>query len=175
MSRSSKYKTVNALLFQAGWFTCILLPSFAALICTVIILLIHFKMSENEDREMLLVFAVGTAGYFMDSIYSLTGKIDLAPGNESMIYLVCVWLLFAASLNSSLKWFCGTSMKSILLGILAPVSYFAAQQFGKVKYSEPLVSSMLIHALLWGLFMLIVHKVFFGQNIQRTNERQSTI
>ena len=128
-------------------------------------------MAHDSDWEMLLVFGVGTVGYLMDSIFSLTGKIDLDPAGESLLYLVCVWLLFASTLNSSMKWLINSPLKSCLLGIAAPMSYFAAEQFGKVKYSEPLVSSLIIHALLWSFLMLIVHKLYFGQNSQSINER----
>ncbi len=175
MSCSTKHKIVNAVLFQAGWFSCILLPAYMALFSTVIIIAIHLKISEDSSKEMFLIFGAGTMGYLMDSIFSLTGRINLEPANESMIYLVCVWLLFISTLNSSMKWFCETPVKAALLGALAPFSYFAAQALGKVKYSEPLVTSMIMHALLWSVFMLIIHKLYFVQNSQRANERQSTI
>ena len=170
MNCSTKHRICNAVLFQAGWFACILLPAHTALATTVLILLIHFKMTENYDRELLLVLGVGAIGYTMDSFASLFGLIDFSPEDGSLVYLVCVWLLFASTLNSSLKWISSKSHFAVIAGFIAPLSYYAAQQFGKVKYSEPL-SSIVIHALLWGLLMLIVHKLYFDQNSQRINER----
>jgi len=171
MNCSTKHKISNAVLFQCAWFSCVLLPAQIAVIATTVVVLVHLKMTHKKENELFFILSVTALGYCMDSVFSLFGRIDLNLSGESTIYLVCVWLIFATTLNSSMSWFLSSPYRSIILGILAPVSYYAAQQFGKIKYSEPLVSTMAIHALLWGILMLIVHKMNFDQNIQSANER----
>lgn len=128
-------------------------------------------MASNFKKEFTFVFTVGSIGYCIDSIYSISGLIALSLNSSSTIYLVCVWLLFASTLNWSMKFFMKSPIRAGLLGALAPASYFAAQSLGKLNYSEPLTHSMLIHALLWSFYMLLVHKLYFGQNSQCTHER----
>lgn len=171
MKSPVKYKLVNAGLFQIGWFSCVLLPTTAAVTVTAAILAVHFYNITNPQSELLFISVAGISGYFMDFMYSLTGLIDLNAGNFSQVYLVCVWLLFTMTLRWSMDFLTSYPLPALITGLLAPLSYFAAQQFGKINYSEPLLKSMSFHALLWSLYMLIVHKVKFSQNSQCVNER----
>ena len=171
MSGDTKYKFINAVLFQVGWFSCILLPVKYSVPIASAVLTAHYFLSGKSDKEMLKIFAIGSIGYCMDVVCQSMGLINLSASNSPVIYLVLVWLLFASTLNWSMKFFMLSPLRSAVLGLLAPMSYFAAQQLNKVQYSEPLVKSMLIHALLWSVLMLIVQKVFFDQNSQCINER----
>lgn len=171
MLGGSKYRYLNVALFQAGWFACIFLPTIYGLAATILVLIIHLKMVPNFQKELAFVITVASVGYCMDSLYSLLSLVEFKVNSESTIYLVCVWLLFASTLNWSMKYLIKTPLRAMLLGILAPLSYFGAQSLGKIKYSEPLAVSILFHALLWSAFMLLVHKLYFGQNSQYTYER----
>lgn len=171
MNSGIKNKLVNAGLFQLGWFSCIMLPTYAAVAVSCTILAVHLISVPYPKSELLFILIAAFGGYAMDFSYSLTGMIDLNPGEFSQLYLVCVWLLFSMTLNWSMNYALKTPWRAALLGLLAPLSYYAAQQFGRVKYSQPLYQSMGFHALLWAHYMLIVHKLKFSQNSQCVNER----
>ncbi|MCM8526136.1 MAG: DUF2878 domain-containing protein [Lentisphaeraceae bacterium] len=171
MSSRQKFKLVNAVLFQLGWLVCIFSSSLNSLIVTSVIIIYHLKSVKNRADEFKFILPVAIYGYLLDNSLMILGYIDLSFAKASTIYLVCVWLLFVMTLRNSMSFFMNTPVKAFLLGLLAPVSYFTVHNLGKVKYSEPLIHSIFIHALLWSFFMLIVHKLYFGQNIQLQDER----
>lgn len=159
---AARSKILNAILFQVGWFSCIFLSFWPALVITTIVLGVHLKLAEDYKNELKIIFPVGCLGFILDWFFAKLGFIDLNVSGGPVFYLFLLWLLFASTLNSSLKYLMNKPLSAALAGALAPLSYMAAEKIGRVKYAEETLGSMLLHAVMWSLYMLIVHKVYFS-------------
>ena len=148
---------MNAVLFQAAWLTCVLGAIQFAVVAFAVFMCIHFYVIDDRKGELKFILCAGAAGFAIDLILDRFGILNVNPSGAFPLYLLFLWLLFCSTLRWSMKFFLDSPVLAGLLGFLAPVSYYAAQQFEKVKYSEPLAKSIAIHALLWAVFMLIVH------------------
>ncbi len=102
---------VNFLLFQAGWFACVLgaaagFPWQGALVA-LLIAGYAVVCAARPRSELALVAAAALAGFAFDSALALSGWVVfggavpaplLAP-----IWMVALWALFATTLNVSLR------------------------------------------------------------------------
>ena len=164
MTHEGKYKLVNALCFQGVWFTCIFGSDISAISVTILFLILHFNFSP-KPFETQLILAVGVAGFILDCLIAGFGFIEFKSKWDFPVFLLCIWIAFAATLKHSSSVFFTNTFVAAIIGLLAPLSYFAAQNMGKVVYSEPLYSSIILHALLWCVLMVIIKFSFFKKEI----------
>ena len=168
-ARLPGYTWINAVLFQAAWLTCVLGSVQSALIASALFLTFHLAVVENRKEELAFIIPVAAAGFMIDSVIDLAGILNISPSGVFPVYLICLWLLFAATLRWSMRFFFYSQLSAAVLGMLAPVSYCAAQTFEKVKYTEPMIQSIAVHALLWTVLMLIVQYIVNKNEVCRLN------
>lgn len=144
-------------MFQITWFACILAPISVALACTAFFLIIHFVVIEKKLYEAMLIGAVSFVGYSFDLLFSYAGFIQLNKDHLIPLYLFCIWVSFAATLSWSSAILVKYKIRSIITGLLAPMSYLAAQRLGKIEYSGTILYSVCLHAVIWVVLMLIIH------------------
>jgi hypothetical protein len=152
----------NFVLFQIGWFCCVLSGAnqfhpLTGVIIVSIIVMMHLQRANNSISEiMLILFAmiIGTlwdsslmrAGLFQFSTTSLIS--GLAP-----LWLIAMWALFATTLNVSLKWLKGRYWLAAILGATGgPLAYYAGHQLGAVAFSDT-TSALLATAAGWAIIM----------------------
>ncbi|MBM3385296.1 MAG: DUF2878 domain-containing protein, partial [Betaproteobacteria bacterium] len=87
---------VNFLLFQAGWFACVLgaargFPWQGALVALLIAAFIVFR-SRNPRDELSLVLVAALIGFAFDSVLALTGWLSFA-GAVPLPALAPVWMV----------------------------------------------------------------------------------
>ena len=130
---------VNIVVFQAGWFACVLgaahgrpwlgLPVVAMIVC-------GWLMSAPRPSALAqLTVLSGLVGFSWDSWLTVSGMIGYAPGPLSPplapLWILALWLLFATTLSVSLRWLQTKLLLAALLGALAaPLSYYAAARMG---------------------------------------------
>ncbi|RDH43325.1 DUF2878 domain-containing protein [Zooshikella ganghwensis] len=120
----------NALLFEVGWFICVLAGSLPALISTLVILVIHFKWIGNWRTERDIILITWLLGSALDSFLVQMNIIQLpTPSLLIPLWLSCLWILFATLLNHCLKWLQSRPLLSMALAPpFAALSYFAGSQ-----------------------------------------------
>ena len=163
------YKIINYLLFQICWVFCIMGTDIMAVCATAFFLISHLYITGSGAKELRNILLVATAGFSMDVLCAYIGLINLSPGGTFPLYLFCVWVIFASTINWSFKFVMERMDLAILTGFFSPLAYYAAHKLEKVQYIESLVQSMLLHALLWSLFMLIVHSYFNCMKISQSD------
>ncbi len=137
---------INFLLFQTGWFACVLggawgLPLVGVLVAFLIISY-HLSRATVLHREIrLLAIAMGI-GFVFDSLLVTTAMLAypsgmLLPGTAPY-WIVVMWALFATTLNLSLRWLRGSFLLAVLFGAAGgPLAYYAGSQLGAVQFLSP--------------------------------------
>ncbi|MGH8545973.1 MAG: DUF2878 domain-containing protein [Gammaproteobacteria bacterium] len=153
---------VNVALFQIGWFACVLgaahgragLGSMIAL--TIVVL--HCLRAPHSLPEAALVLTAAAMGALWDSILGALGWFDygtlFAP-----YWIVALWMVFATTLNVSLRWLKGRYLLGALFGAVGgPIAYYAGEKLGAFTYADPLLA-LGAQAVGWALLMPLMLRV----------------
>lgn len=149
-------KLANAILFQLGWFACLLYGESLAIAITLLLLAIHQWLMRPRMGEWLLITIVGSAGLVCDSLLTVFGVFTFQASGIGFIptWLLCLWLLFATLLRHSLNWLQSRPLLAALLASVAgPSSYLAGAQIAGVGLADPLYLTLPLLALYWALLM----------------------
>jgi hypothetical protein len=151
----------NVLLFQGGWLCCVLaganhLPWLGTLIA-VLIVTWHLGNAVDPRRELALVLLAGAIGAVWDSALVYAGWLSYPSGTlvegTAPHWIVAMWLLFATTLNVSLRWLKQRNLLAAALGaISAPAAYYAGHRLGGVEIPD-MTTAMVALAAGWALFM----------------------
>ena len=148
-------KTFNFLLFQLGWFACVLGGDAAAVPVTILIVIVHLKFIGNWQKERELLAITLLLGSAVDSVL---GNFDVLQfSGESRVlpqWLACLWLLFATTLRHSMDWSRTHKWLGALGGMIAgPLSYYAGAQLSNISLATPEWKTLLILSALWALII----------------------
>jgi hypothetical protein len=154
-------RLVNYFSFQIGWLACALgaargVPLVGPLI-TIILLGLHLALTPNRGREIRLVVAVGVFGTVVDSLEAMTGFISYNGGYPRLnwlcpLWITAMWVLFASTLNSSLRWLRDRYLLAALLGaVFGPLSYFAGDRMGAIELNVVPINSAIVMVIIWGI------------------------
>lgn len=153
---------LNMMVFQVGWFVCILGGNEWAFLYTVIAISIHLYFFSRAFSEVWVIIAVTVLGCSWDSMLLYFGVFSFdADGYFIPVWLGCLWLLFSCTLNHSLAWLKGKYIVAAIFGaVFAPASYFAGVQMSGAMFVMPLALSLSVIALGWAfIFPLGMHLV----------------
>ncbi|CAM3716401.1 DUF2878 domain-containing protein [Parendozoicomonas haliclonae] len=168
-------KLINFILFQVGWFACVLGGNTIALATTIAILAVHLTVvtSWKKERELLVVtLLVGSA------IDSFLGNLNILqfPGDSRVLplWLACLWVLFGTTLRHSMDWTGTHKLLGSLGGMIAgPLSYLAGSKLSDISLAQPQWQTLLILAVIWALVipMLQTFSAIWLEKYQRTQKQ----
>lgn len=173
-SKPRSSKLLNFVLFQAIWFGCVLWRDAFEPVAFALIAL-HLLLSSNRKTELGLMLSCGLFGTAIDSVLSLSGVFEFS-GNDMLLpiplWLVAIWLGFAATLRHGLQFF--VDRPAILLplaAIGAPLNYLAAERFGAVEFPLGGTLTAATVSAVWVLITLkfVLSARFFDRLDRRTN------
>lgn len=140
---------INACLFQAGWWSCVLLASQWALLVVAVVLAVHLRFSYRGEWQFIAQVTV--IGWLFDSLLFRSGVL----GHEQLfppIWLSCLWPIFAISICHSLAF---TLRHMVLAALFAaiggPASYYAGANLAGVPTITPVWQFLLILSVSWAL------------------------
>ena len=152
---------LNFGMFQVGWFSSVLgaakqLPWLGPAAMLVVVA-VHLYRAKAPGRELMLIFACGFIGALFDSIFVAMNWVSYPSGlfNESMApyWIITMWMLFATTLNVSLRWLKGRYVLAAVLGLIAgPGTYYTGEKLGGMVFLEPF-PALLSLGIGWGLIM----------------------
>lgn len=174
MKRALVFTLINALIFQIGWFVCILGGSGWAAVFTATVLAVHFLVSVQRFNDVVAIVLAILFGLGHDLVLIHTEQILFMESAQlPPLWLMCVWALLGITLNHSLQWVYNRPVWSSLLGaIFAPLSYLAGVTWSSAEWSSPLVEVLPIIAALW-LVILPLHR-FLSLRISSYAQHQTT-
>lgn len=162
---------LNSLCYTAGWFWCVLFGIHGhSIIATLgalglILIQLYFVKSKHTAlyiQDLLLATFSIPLGFFLEIFFIQTKLIYYinADANVPPIWIVCLYPLFSLLLNHSLKIIKKTYLASFILGFAAaPFSYLAGLSLGGVSFQYPLLQTLTIIGICWGLFLCVLVKI----------------
>ena len=152
----------NFLLFQLGWFACVLggayqLPLIGSGIAALFLAL-HLWSAADAFAELKLLLIALLLGLMFESL--MVG-LQLANYSNGMLlsglaphWMLMLWPLFASTLNLSLGWIktLAPGWVALLGAVSAPFAYFAGARLQAVVFDDLLLSLSMI-ALGWALLL----------------------
>jgi len=101
----------NFVLFQIGWFACVLGAAhglaWAGTLTALAIVAWHIARAVAPRRELLLVASAAALGIVFESLLVQSGWIRFEAGvvieGAATYWMVALWALFATTLNVSLR------------------------------------------------------------------------
>ncbi len=158
---------VNFVAFQVGWFAAVLgaangAPWLGPAVLAVV-LAIHFSQAERPAGEAGLIAACGAIGAVFDSVFVAAGLVAYPTGQWHVLlapyWIIGMWMLFATTLNVSLKWLHGRQALALIVGAVAgPLSYLAGAKLGGMQFVQ-FAPAMIALTVGWGLALPLVVRV----------------
>ncbi len=162
----------NALLFQLGWFACVLGAAEGRPLTGVLLVggiaLLTLRGSADPRRHALLLIAAAAAGLMCDSLLAHFGWLsfgalssasagstgEAAGAALSPAWMVALWVNLACTLHASLRWLLGRPLLAALFGALGgPLSYAAGARLGALSLGGDTTVSLGAVAVEWAVAM----------------------
>ena len=158
---------INFVLFQIGWFACVLgaakqLPWLGVIVVTVIVAWHLLQAKQAKPEIILLVLALVIGGMF-DQLMLMNGLISSQAHGWSIsllpAWILALWAVFVTILNVSLRWMRGKWLVAILFGAIGgPLAYIGAEKLGAVTLNA-LPMSYVALSVGWGILTPLLLKV----------------
>ena len=152
---------INVLAFQVGWFSCVIgaangYPMVGPVVASLVVLL-HLLLAYQPRTELTLILIAGLAGASFDSLLLQTGWVSYPNGivlaGLAPYWIIAMWLLFATTLNVSLRWLHRNYIAAALLGLIGgPLSYLGGARLGGLVFVDA-TSAMVALAVGWAVMM----------------------
>ena len=159
---------VNYVLYQAGWFACVLGAAWqrpgTGLVVGLLLLVAHFVLSSQPVRDLKLVTVAVAAGLIVELMLIATGTYSFASGTVVASlpppWLLLMWAQFATTFRFSLKPIIMRPVASALFGAVGgPVAFVAGQGLGAVTLLPPVSLSLLRLAVGWSVAMSVMSAI----------------
>ena len=148
-----KTNIYNAVSFNLAWLVCVLYGSAAALVAVSVVIAIHMIFISKNPPELAFIAGVMLLGVMVDSIFIRAGLLISPDGSLwPPVWLVCLWGLFSATLNHSLKWFqTHLGVATLVGGVSGALTYLTGTRLSDFTLREPRMLSLGIMFLGWCL------------------------
>lgn len=151
----------NVALFQTAWFACVLGAAhglaWAGSLTALTVALMHLWFARRAGLEARLLLSVMGIGVAWDSLTRAAGFIGFADDGWlhplAPHWMAALWLVFATTLNVSLRWLRGRPWFAALLGLVGgPLAYYAGVQLGALHFPNP-AAGLVVQAMGWSALM----------------------
>lgn len=152
---------MNFAVFEIAWLSSVIgaaqqMPWLGP-VAAVIALALHLRAARKPFEEVLLVLCCGLIGAGFDSILVAAGWVSYESGMFSSYlapyWIVTMWMLFATTLNVSMRWLRGRPKLAALFGLYGgPASYLAGQALGGIVIVDQFAALTAL-AIGWAVIM----------------------
>jgi hypothetical protein len=162
---------INLIAFKIGWFASVFGAanelSFLGPLVIVVVIGIHLARATIPAAEVQLILVAGAFGMVCDTLLLSTGWLSYPSGvlvtGLSPLWIVGMWMLFATTFNTTLKWLQNNLPLAALIGAVSgPASYFFGEKLGAVVFND-YAAAMVGLAVVWGvavpLLMLLARRL----------------
>ncbi len=153
-------KLLNIILYQAGWFCCVLgaawgHPLIGAL-SALLLLAIHLFLSRSRKTEGLRMLGACLVGIAIDSIQQELGvftfKTDPSWTLWLPLWVFVIWAQFATLFRYALHWLSGRYLLAAIFGMFGgPLAYWGGVRLGAASFGENPFFSIAALAIFWTL------------------------
>lgn len=119
----------------------------------VVHLLLHLGLSPRVSRDATFALVAGLAGWLLDSLLGLVG-IFRFPTLLAPAWLLLLWLVFSATIETGFGWFRTRLGLAALLGLVSgPFSYEMGARLGALHWGVSPWIGWITLALVWAAFL----------------------
>ena len=161
-----KHILFNIILFKIGWVSVVLGATYELAwlgsILVGVIALTHLVTASLPWREAILLGIAAFIGFIWESLLvSQNILIYIGQSTQSTFapyWIVVMWILFATTLNISLRWLKRSWLFALFFGAVGSVlSFMAGEHIGAVYFPDKIMALTVI-SLGWAVLVpLIVH------------------
>lgn len=153
-------KVLNFLVYQAGWFACVLGAAYGwpwlGTTLVVLAMALHVRFAAQPRAEFILIACAVLIGLVWDTALAQSGVVVFANGslidNTAPLWMLALWALLASTLNLSLAWLKSNVWGAIALGgIGGPLAYLGGARLGALTLPD---SSLALPVLALGWAIL---------------------
>lgn len=164
---------LNFLLFQMGWFVTCLSAAWGKPVVGVLFISVwlvthiwYFEVSRRQEVKLIIGAAI--IGVLIDSTLVYSGVISFPAqarlGSPTTVWMVMLWMGFAATLSHSLGWLRNKTGLAMVFGFLGgPLAYFAGDRFGAINM-ELSAPSVFAIGISWAIAMFVLTKITSSNN-----------
>ena len=152
---------INIALFQLGWFCCVLAAAnsmpLAGTAAAMLVVLWHLASSYDPRKELTLLLMAALIGTTWESLLVSAGWLQYPSGTFiqgiAPIWIIAMWMLFATTLNVSLRWLKNRLALAAALGAIAgPAAFFTGYKLGGVNMPD-ITTALLVLSFGWAVLM----------------------
>lgn len=148
--------------FYVGWVACV---GGAGRGMTVVgpvivaaLLAVHLYLRPHPARELALILTVGLLGWTVDTAQALAGVFSFGAHSPAPWlcppWLVAVWMSFAATLTSSMRWLNGRYVLAAVFGAAGgALSYYYGLRLGAIEFNPNITLTLTCLAVVWAAVM----------------------
>ena len=158
---------INIAAFKLGWLSSVVggaqqLPWLGPLV-VLIAIAIHLTRAHRPSSELMLIISCGLIGAFFDSALVAAGWVTFPSGMFSdalaPYWIVTMWMLFATTLNMSMRWMRGRPWLAAAFGLIGgPLAYLAGHKIGGIQFVEQNAAIAML-AIGWAVMMPVLMRL----------------
>jgi hypothetical protein len=150
----------NYLLYQIGWFACVLGGAFArpwlGAALALILVSVHLWLAKDRLGEMMIMAVAVAVGLLVDTLLLAAGVFTFPSGIMVSwlppLWMTVLWLQFATTFRYCLHWLSGRYLLCLLLGLFgAPLAFLGGESLGAVTFFPPRPIHFLMLGVVWCL------------------------
>ena len=158
---------LNSAVFNVAWFLCVFggatqMPWLGP-VAVLAALAVHFKFARQPFEEALLVLSCAVIGVAFDSMLVAMGWVTYKAGLFSLYiapyWIITMWMLFATTLNVSLRWLRGKPWQAAFFGAIGgPAAYLTGEKIGGITLSNE-AAALTALAIGWAVMMPLLMRL----------------
>jgi len=160
MSPKTWGKGINMVLYQLGWFSCVLGAAWeqplAGAGLALFLLLIHLLLADNRPAELKLIAAACLCGIMVDSLQQASGLFTFRTDPRWPLWLplwvFVIWAQFATLFRHALYWLNRRYLLGALFGFFGgPLAYWSGIRLGAAEFGHAPAITLIVLAAVWSL------------------------
>ena len=163
---------VNYVLYQAGWFACVLGGAsgypWTGFAVAMALMLTHLVRAPDKAGECRLAVIAVIVGLGVESYQIWAGTYRVRSGTLLVglppLWLLAMWAQFATTFRFSLRYIMTRPTRAALFGAAGgPIACLAGERLGAVVLLPPVSLGLLRLAIAWGLALTVLSVVTRGE------------
>jgi hypothetical protein len=157
----------NFAIFQVAWLSSVIggaqeMPWLGPL-AVMIALGVHLRHARKPFEEIVLVLSCAMIGAGFDSMLVTSGWVSYKSGQFSAYiapyWIVTMWMLFATTLNVSMRWMRGKPLLAAVFGLFGgPAAYLAGQKLGGIILADQTMALIAL-GIGWAVIMPVLMRL----------------
>jgi hypothetical protein len=174
-------RLINYLLYQIGWFACVLGAAYArpwlGIALALPLVAAHFWLTTDRAGQIKMAVFATVIGLFVDGTLLGLGVFRFPSGvlvsGLPPLWMSVLWIQFATTFAYCLHWLSGRYALSALLGLFgAPLAFLGGARLGAIEILPPDGIHLLMLGAVWSAAIPVL--VYCSDRIQSAGGRPAS-